>query len=125
MAKQSTSMARNYSISHLGGRSGSVGPKSLNISNRKNENLRIERDNQRFAKKLFENKGDINKRKHDREFYNATQYRNQISKVNKANRVGLGLPPTFDTTMLNKTNRLPPLAHNMRRNKPQSVSYRS
>lgn len=55
-------MARNYSISNLGGRSGSVGPKSLNISNRKNENTRIERENQAFAKKLFENKGEISKR---------------------------------------------------------------
>ena len=64
MSKQSSSMARNFSISQLGthvgtsgNRGGSVGPRSLNISVRKQENQRIERENQAFARKLFENKG--------------------------------------------------------------------
>lgn len=62
MAKQSSSMARNFSISNLdthtgavGNKSGSLGPRSLNINVRKQENQRIERENQAFAKKLFEN----------------------------------------------------------------------
>ena len=34
-------------------KAGSVGPKSLNISVRKRENERIERENHAFAKRLF------------------------------------------------------------------------
>ncbi len=37
----------------------SVGPRSLNISVRKAENERIERENHAFAKRLFENKGSV------------------------------------------------------------------
>ena len=73
MAKQSSSMARNFSISNLdthvgasGTKSGSLGPRSLNINVRKMENQRIERENQAFAKKLFENQGNISKKKLDR-----------------------------------------------------------
>ena len=72
MAKVSTSLARNFSLSNLGThvgvlgtKSGSVGPKSLNINVRKAENLRIERANHAFAKKLFENKGNISKKRID------------------------------------------------------------
>lgn len=75
MAKVSSSLARNFSISNLGThvgvmgtKSGSVGPKSLNINVRKQENLRIERENQAFAKKLFENKGNIQKKKIDQDY---------------------------------------------------------
>ena len=35
---------------------GNLGPKSLNISVRKRENDKIERENHAFAKKLFENR---------------------------------------------------------------------
>lgn len=36
-----------------------MGPRSLNISVRKRENDRIERENHAFAKRLFENGGSI------------------------------------------------------------------
>lgn len=75
MAKVSSSLARNFSISNLGThvgvlgtKSGSVGPKSLNINIRKAENLRIERENHAFAKKLFENKGNISKKRIDEDY---------------------------------------------------------
>lgn len=72
-------MARNFSISNLdthvgasGSKSGSLGPRSLNINVRKMENQRIERENQAFAKKLFENQGNISKKKLDRDYFAAT-----------------------------------------------------
>lgn len=51
MAKQSSSMARNFSISQLDTHVGAnnnksgLGPRSLNINVRKLENQRIEREN--------------------------------------------------------------------------------
>ena len=41
----------------------SVGPRSLNISNREKEIARIERENIAFAKKLTDNKPSISKHK--------------------------------------------------------------
>jgi len=43
----------------------SSGPRSLNISIRKRENERIERENHAFAKRLYENNGAISKKKLD------------------------------------------------------------
>ena len=50
------------------GRGNSVGPQSLNFSVRKQENVRIEKENHKFAKRLFENNGIINKRGFDKDF---------------------------------------------------------
>lgn len=52
----------NFAFNH---KSNSVGPRSLNISVRKKENERIERENQAFAKRLFDNAGCISKKKLD------------------------------------------------------------
>ena len=60
-----------------------MGPRSLNISVRKQENERIERENQAFAKRLFDNGGAISKKKMDADYYKNTQYRNNLMKVNK------------------------------------------
>ena len=76
MQKQHQSIAQNASTSNFGGsgqnsnfafnnKSNSVGPRSLNISVRKKENERIERENQAFAKRLFDNSGCISKKKLD------------------------------------------------------------
>ena len=46
----------------------SVGPKSLNITVRKQETARIERENHAFAKRLFENGGSISVRKLDAQY---------------------------------------------------------
>ena len=94
MMRQNKSMAKNISLSNFGGsaagsnfgftsKSHSVGPRSLNISVRKKENERIERENQAFAKRLFDNSGCISKKKFDREFYAQTQYKNNCMKVPK------------------------------------------
>ena len=48
----------------------SMGPRSLNISIRRRENERIERENHAFAKRLFQNPGCISKQKFDLEFNN-------------------------------------------------------
>lgn len=61
----------------------SVGPRSLNISVRKRENDRIERENQAFAKRLFQNSGSISKRKHDIEATQNEELRERIRKVKK------------------------------------------
>lgn len=87
-------MAKNISISNFGGsasnsnfafngKSNSVGPRSLNISVRKKENERIERENQAFAKRLFDNNGCISKKKMDQEYYHNTMYRNNLVKYGK------------------------------------------
>lgn len=60
-----------------------MGPRSLNISVRKQENDRIERENQAFAKRLFDNGGAISKKKMDMDHYKHTQYRNNLMKVGK------------------------------------------
>ena len=70
MSKNSASMARNFSISQIGSvlnsvRGASEGPGSLNFLVRKAENERIERENHKFAQRLFENKGSIQRRKFD------------------------------------------------------------
>lgn len=50
---------------------------------RKKENERIERENQAFAKRLFDNSGHISKKKLDQEYYNNTMYRKNLMKLNK------------------------------------------
>lgn len=63
--------------------SGTGGPKSLNINARRNENVRIERENQAFAKRLFDKEGSLSKKKMDEEFYSHKKYMKQIQKVKK------------------------------------------
>ena len=65
------------------GRNGSVGPKSLNISVRRIENERIERENQAFAKRLFDGKGAISMRKLNGEFADHLKHSNNIRKTGK------------------------------------------
>ena len=65
------------------GRVGSVGPKSLNIGVRRLENERIERENQAFAKRLFDGKGAISMRKLNTEFADHLKHSNNIRKTGK------------------------------------------
>jgi hypothetical protein len=46
----------------------SVGPRSLNIVMRKKENERIERENNAFARRLFQNTGIISVKKFDKDY---------------------------------------------------------
>ena len=62
----------------------SVGPRSLNISVRKKENERIERENHAFARRLFQNGGSISKQKLDFSHNQNMELRNRISRVKKA-----------------------------------------
>ena len=118
MQKENKSMAKNISISNFGGsvsnsnfafqgKSNSVGPRSLNISVRKRENERIERENQAFAKRLFDNSGCISKKKLDQEYYNNTMYRNNLKKVRGGRNMSSrrALPTGLD----GKYSQLPPL----------------
>ena len=59
------------------------GPRSLNLGVRKKENDRIERENQAFAKRLFDKAGSLSKKKMDEEFFSHLRYRKQIQKINK------------------------------------------
>ena len=61
----------------------SVGPRSLNISIRKKENERIERENHAFAKRLFQNNSSISKHKLDVQYNQQQELRNRIKKVKK------------------------------------------
>lgn len=75
MAKMNQSMPRNLSISNLSPpmshrQRGSLGPGSLNFNLRKRENDRIERENHKFAQRLFESKGVLNKKSLDVSFQN-------------------------------------------------------
>ena len=54
------------------------GQRSLNIGVRRIENIRIERENQAFAKRLFDRVGSLSKKKMDEEFHNHKQYMKQI-----------------------------------------------
>ena len=60
-----------------------LGPKSLNLGLRRRENERIERENQAFAKRLFEKQrmGSLSKAKMDEDFSNHLKYKQHIMKV--------------------------------------------
>ena len=58
-------------------------PKSLNISVRKQQNEKIEKENHAFAKRLFDKSGSLSKKKMDEEYYNHLKYRRQIQKIKK------------------------------------------
>ena len=81
--------------------SGSVGPRSLNISIRRRENERIERENHAFAKRLFQNHGSISKQRLDQHFNQQMELRGRISRVKKP------LP-----NLGGRANALPPIDHN-------------
>mgnify|MGYP003893381491 FL=1 len=88
IARQNPSVIRNLSISNLvaplastRARGSSVGPHSLNFSVRKRENERIERENHKFAKRLFENNGIISKKHLEEDYMQQEKYRVQIAKV--------------------------------------------
>ena len=61
----------------------SVGPRSLNISIRKKENDRIERENHAFARRLFQNGGNISKKQHDMAHAEQLALRGRIQRANK------------------------------------------
>lgn len=83
---------------------GSLGPGSLNFNLRKRENDRIERENHKFAQRLFESKGVLNKKNLDVSFREQERYKNQIQKVRPVRYRLFG-----ETSMMSKTNQLPPL----------------
>jgi len=83
----------------------SVNNKSLNFAVRKMENDRIERENHRFAKKLFENDGNISKKKLDDHFINQESYRTRITKIKPQPNRLMFLDPSLST----KSGKLPPL----------------
>jgi len=64
-----------------------IGPRSLNISVRKRENDRIERENHAFAKRLFENSGSI-----PQVGTLEQQYRQNMEHKNRVMRVKKTLP---------------------------------
>lgn len=82
------------------------GPRSLNISVRKRENDRIERENHAFAKRLFENSGSIPQvHKLEREFSSNRELKNRVIRVKKTlpglklgNRA-TALPPLEETSI--------------------------
>jgi len=76
---------------------------------RKQENQRIERENQAFAKKLFDNNGYISKKQFDREYFHQTQYKRNITKVKMNKTTRRNLPYNMES-MLNKSNQLPPIS---------------
>ena len=61
----------------------SSGPRSLNISIRRKENERIERENHAFAKRLFQNSGSISKQRLDLQFQQQLELKNRIRRVKK------------------------------------------
>lgn len=61
----------------------SVGPRSLNISVRRRENERIERENHAFAKRLFQNHGSLSKQKFDLQYARNCELKSRIARVKK------------------------------------------
>ena len=125
MQKQNKSNAMSNSASNanfaFNNKSNSVGPRSLNISVRKKENERIERENQAFAKRLFDNNGCISKKKLDREYYNNTMYRNNLLKLNSHRRHMSGRRP-LPTGLDGKYAQLPPLQRSQDQMNPDDVN---
>ena len=93
----------------------SVGPRSLNISIRKRENERIERENQAFAKRLYHNNASISKRQLDVQATTQEDLRNRICKVKKP------LPNLSGA----RNTQLPPLTHDASMSLYNSRSRRS
>ena len=91
----------------------SVGPKSLNISIRRKENERIERENHAFAKRLFQNTGSISKQKLDE------QYKAQVAVKNRIQRVKKPLPNLNGRATL-----LPPLENSAFKTSKRSFSVK-
>ena len=83
-------------------------PKSLNISVRRRDNERIERENHAFAKRLFSNSGSISKSALDRHYQEQLKLKNRISKVKKNRPVFQGrfgaLPALTSPRQGSKTN---------------------
>ena len=61
----------------------SVGPRSLNISVRRKENERIERENHAFAKRLYSNTGSISKKQLESDYRSIMNYKKNITRVKK------------------------------------------
>ena len=91
----------------------SVGPKSLNISIRRKENERIERENHAFAKRLFHNSGSISKQKLDE------QYKSQMLLKDRISRVKKPLPNLGGRATL-----LPPISNNEFKSSKRSFSMK-
>lgn len=80
--------------------------RSLNVGLRKRENERIERENQAFAKRLFNKQmnGSLSKKKMDEDYSAQMRYKKQIMKVaNKKSRLPklngrTGLLPPLDVS---------------------------
>jgi hypothetical protein len=88
----------------------SMGPRSLNISVRRKENERIERENHAFARRLFQNSGSMSKEIFEIQYNHHLEHRNRISRVKKI------LPN------LNGRVALPPLEASIQRNSKRSFS---
>ena len=86
---------------------GSIGPSSLNYSVRMRENERIERENHKIAQRLYESKGHLKKKDFDEQFGMQQKYKNNIQKVRRPRERYFG-----DISIMNKTNKLPPLNGN-------------
>lgn len=82
-----------------------IGPRSLNISVRKRENDRIERENHAFAKRLFENSGSIPQvGQLEQSFQQNIAHKQRVMRVKKA-------LPGLQFGM--RATQLPPLAEDM------------
>lgn len=78
------------------------GPRSLNISVRKRENERIERENHAMAKRLFQNTGNIKKIELDRLYEESKVHGDRIRRVKKT-LPGLKLKPLSNELQFTST----------------------
>ena len=108
MSKQSASMARQFSSSNIGAVKGplrgiSEGPRSLNYAVRKSENERIERENHKFAQRLFNNQGIISMKVIEEKHKLHEKYKKNILKVKRPHHNYL------ESLQEMESQRLPPL----------------
>lgn len=71
------------------------------------EQERIEKENHKFAQRLYESKGVIEKKVFDEDFTIQNKYRMNITKVKPCKPKFFG-----DISLMSQTNRLPPLNRN-------------
>jgi hypothetical protein len=79
-----------------------LGPRSLNISVRRKENERIERENHAMAKRLFQNTGNIKKIELDRLYEESKVHGDRIRRVKKM-LPGLKLKPLQNELQFSST----------------------
>lgn len=93
------SLVSKSAFSSISGAGATERTRSLNFQVRKRENDRIERENHKFAKRLYSNQGSISRQKLENDYQSILKFKKMLSRVKKNK-------PSFN----GRFHALPPLA---------------